>query len=86
MEAALTESSAEKYILPEAAPGPAGSPATYFCGFAFSGEIKDWRQEMAQILGWYTKDGLILCDESFFDHVEGDINSGKTCTLTVTCL
>ena len=30
LEAALTESSAEKYILPEAAPGPAGRPLPIF--------------------------------------------------------
>ena len=57
-----------------------------FLGSLLSLGVEDWGEEVPEVISRNTEDSLFLLDEALLNHIQRDVNGGKTRALSVTGL
>ena len=59
---------------------------TNFLGSLLSLGVENWGEEVPKVISRNTEDSLFLLDEALLNHIQRDVNGGKTRALSVTGL
>jgi len=49
-------------------------------------EVEDWSEELVELVRWVAQYCGFPVDETLLNHVDGELESGRSCALTVTSL